>query len=204
MTSRGGNIDPDRMKLALDGSAFCTGHTCFEGAAETLFYTESLERQFVDDYRQAHGLHKPKGPGRVELPDWSSKRRDSPWLPITGASDCARARELAPPTLPTRISSKTIGSWWTDPIFKQPQEELGEGAPAGAPAAAATRPDVPSDGEQSFMTCSSKDIGRFYAEKEIFGKLDPPVSKFNKTSAFGDESASSFALEDIPIADRML
>jgi len=96
---------------------FCTGHTPMVGTTAFQF-SENTYHEFIEEYKNAHGLKEKSGPGRAKVHDPLAIRRQSPaQLPVTG---CALAR-LGTGNKPERqrpTSAKAIGSWWDDPIFR--------------------------------------------------------------------------------------
>ena len=75
--------------------------------------------EFIEEYKNAHNLKEKTGPGRAKLYDPRGQpRREAPAeLPMTGCS-LARLGTGVKPERQVRTSSKAIGGWWDDPIFK--------------------------------------------------------------------------------------
>jgi hypothetical protein len=175
----------------LEG-AFATGHTAFEGAAQAAFYTQTLTHEFDEEYKQVHEMRKPSGPGRMEMPEWQKKRRAPIDLPLTGTDIHTRqggageqAYAAGSPCMNAR-SSNVIGGFWNDPIFQNP-------------------PGLVEKPVESIGTLTSRELGRFTHDRDLFPpEQHRPRTDKNRSSGFTKQLASSFALEDLPVADRML
>ena len=107
-----------------EGSAFCTGHTFFPWN-EVCCYTSLIHNEFRDEYKMAHGMFVPKGPGRAKMYDWSEKRRDPIPVPLTG-TPTAKPYHGGRPPRKGHSSSATIGGWWNDPLFKELHKTKGQ------------------------------------------------------------------------------
>ena len=100
-----------------DGTMFCTGHTSMTTKG-LVSYTSLIRTEFIDEYKMAHGMFVPKGPGRAKMHDWAAQRRDPIPLPISG---CAAAK-VYPGGRPPRkghSSSSMVGGWYNDPLFAE-------------------------------------------------------------------------------------
>ena len=103
-----------------EGTAFCTGHTSMS-VNELQSYTKLIHSEFRDEYKMAHGMFVPKGPGRAKMYDWAAKRRDPIPLPITGCEAAKPYHGGRPPRLSKTMysSSSMVGGWWNDPLFAE-------------------------------------------------------------------------------------
>ena len=98
---------------------FCTGHVPMVGTTSIQFAENSFH-EYIEEYKNAHGLKEKSGPGRAKLYDPRAQPpRPSPKeLPLAG-SKLALLGTGQLPERQARTSSKAIGGWWTDPIFQQ-------------------------------------------------------------------------------------
>ena len=177
-----------------EGSAFCTGHTFFPWN-EVCSYTKLINSEFRDEYKMAHGTFIPKGPGRAKMYDWSEKRRDPIPLPITGCEAAKPRLGGRPPRFGGRYTSSSaiVGGWWDDPLFMKIAKTRDE-----------RLPELPSVG---FGKSSASECGAYFHTKGVFeADLNNPAlrSKNGIKRLIPIELRSQFALEDLPIADRML
>lgn len=172
--------------------AFCTGHTPMVGTVAIQF-TENAMHEFIEEYKQANGMYEKKGPGLAKAHDFRDEpQRPSPPLPMSG---CALARletgNFASRQAPT--SSKAVGSWYTDPIFQNSMKETVKPPSKAAPAS------------QGISTTS--DLGSFWWDPQLSEK-DPVMDKKRSENGIKRllpvESGSQFALENLPIGDRLL
>ncbi len=154
-------------------------------AAQVLFYCGTLQHEFIEEYKHAHGMEKPTGPGRQEPRGFEKERRQPIPLPISGTDTLARTGSCGDPqAVVAKRSSNVIGGWWNDELFQRE-----------APAPAAHQ--VTGIGTQS-----QRDVGAFYHD-DMFQK-EKPTTKFNRKKVIETIVTSSFALSDLPTADRML
>ena len=134
---------------------FATGHTVFAGSTEVLAYTQHLDHQFIEEYKQAHGMakapiaplapaldpstqpshpfnHQVWGPGRQEPRGFEAKRKPARDVPISNTKIWAREgmRGDVRSTLAAR-SSNVVGGWWDDPVFRALQEQAEAGQAGG-------------------------------------------------------------------------
>eukprot|EP00965_Chrysotila_dentata_P251213 6209911-Pleurochrysis_carterae.AAC.1 len=153
--------------------AFETGHTFFPQTDE-LFWSESLRKEFTDEYKQAHSLQPPRGPGRALQHDWTLARRGSPDIPMLGTEmgrlPFGRQRRLG--QLGTSLSSTSYGSFWNDPLFSQKEFPL---------------PPVSSSGNGK---TSSSDIGCYWEHSDLFGKPKPVTNAFNRKAVRCNNSST--------------
>ena len=155
--------------------------------AQVLFYCGTLQHEFIEEYKHAHGMEKPTGPGRQEPRGFQKERREPVPLPVSGTDTLSRAGSCGDPQRAiAKRSSNVIGGWWNDELF---QRDLP--APAARPV-------------NGIGTQSQREVGSFYHDKETFGESPKPTTKFNRKKVIETIVSSSFALEDLPIADRML
>jgi len=178
---------------------FCTGHPPMVGTTAIQF-SENAFHEFVEEYKNAHGLKERTGPGRAKIYDPRSLRRESPALPIQGCG-LARLDTGMLPQRQARTSSRTVGGWWNDPIFakdaKLPDVVLQPGQKGPVPPCMSNRN----------MRTSAADVGSYWFDP-ITSDNDPDLAK--KRAANGIrrllpvESASQFALDDLPTEHRML
>jgi hypothetical protein len=170
--------------------AFCTGHVPMVGTTSIQF-SENAMHEFIEEYKQAHGMQERKGPGTAKLYDMRDQpKRPAPPLPIAG---CALA-SLNTGVYPERqhqTSSKAVGGWWTDPIFQKRYD-----APTEAPK-------VPA----SMGISTSSQVGQYFHDPELSAH-DPVMAKLRAQNGckrvLPVEENSQFALEALPIQHRLL
>ena len=140
-------------------------------------YTSLIHNEFRDEYKMAHGMFVPKGPGRAKMYDWSEKRRDPIPVPLTG-TPTAKPYHGGRPPRKGHSSSSMVGGWWNDPLFAELNKCAGSApcTPAATsphrprrPSARRTKgtplPELPSIG---FGKSSSSECGAFWHSKGIF------------------------------------
>lgn len=123
-------------------------------------------------YKLDHGLKKPNGPGRNELPDWNETRKPPVKLPITGTSTTTI---LGGQPRSSQRSSDAIGAFWTEPTS---QHLKFSGVDRYNVPEIAARPNA------GLGRTTSSQIGRFYNQEyvELYGPIDPPTTAHNKNS----------------------
>ena len=178
-------FDTDRPNRTLRG-AFCTGHTPMVGSEE-IFFSEAAKKEFIEEYKNVHGLRKPSGPGRVVPPDWTAARKPPLPVPVTGAETARTIPGGRPPRNAT-TSNEAYGSFWNDPLLSQKTQKT----------------QVPLPGPTGIGQTTNSTIGEWWHQRDIFPKPLEPVYAHNRSSKFEDEQLSQFALEDLPTMHRML
>ena len=174
---------------------FCTGHVPMVGTTSIQF-SENAMHEYIEEYKQAHGMQEKKGPGRAKVYDFRAQPvRESPNLPVAGCQ-LARAYTGNYASRKGVTSSQAVGGWWSNPVFKDPS---------------VLDSSKPLDGKEGPPAClrisSNSDYGSYFH--------DPLVSFDDKVMAamrakngckrvLPVEENSQFALEDIPTSDRML
>ena len=180
------------FSMAKEGSAFCTGHTSMVGP-EMASYTEALNAQFREEYKLAHGISHPKGPGRAETVDWEpiiagDRRPEVAQVPISGKVPVANNLHYIGQSTGYR-SSSAIGSFWNDPVFSQFAHSDVE--------------PVQSTARKGHQKQTSSEVGRFWENKEA--EIMETVTEFNRAgSLLESEACSSFNLEALPTQHRIL
>lgn len=178
---------------------FCTGHTPMVGTTAIQF-SENTYHEFIEEYKNAHGLKAKSGPGRATSYDPRGQpRRESPKLPIAGCH-LARLDTGTKPERQARTSSKAVGGWWNDPIFaadaklKDVVQRPGEKGPP------------PACMDRSMRTTSAA-VGSYWFDS-ITSDNDPDLAlkraKNGIRRLLPVESASQFALDDLPTEHRLL
>ena len=191
--ARPGGFDDAAPVKKLEGHAFCTGHT-YMGGTNAIFFAEAADREFSSEYAQVHGMKTPKGPGRAHQPDWRSKRRPGVDLPHSGPPSGERLpRDGKTDRYFGRYSSSSsaVGQFWNDPLFKDTEVPL---------------PEKPSIG---LGATSSSAYGAFIHDQSTFKtQKDDNMALLRATNGIRrllpEEENSQFALEDLPVADRIL
>ncbi|KAL1525823.1 hypothetical protein AB1Y20_020661 [Prymnesium parvum] len=168
---------------------FCTGHTFFPMTAVN-FYTETLNHEFREEYKQAHGMKTPM----VRLTGIPSPERRKPpvELPLAGTPTSAT---LIGGRLPRKeiVSSNTIGGWWSDPHFAK-------ASVAENTAISITKP--PGHGK-----ATSTDIGSYWHDERLTAAdahADALRLKNGVKRVYQEETLSRFTLEALPIEHRLL
>jgi len=172
---------------------FCTGHVPMVGTTSIQF-SENAMHEYIEEYKQAHGMQEKKGPGRAKLYDFRAQpKRESPNLPVSG---CALGRMYTGcyPERRRMTSSQAVGNWWNDPILAQ-------------------KPDTskPLEGRHGPPAClrisTNSDYGQYFHDP-LITLDDARMAKLRAQNGckrvLPVEQNSSFALEDLPTADRML
>ena len=126
---------------------------------------------------------------------WNSKR-----LPLAGCN-LARLGTGQIMARQERTSSKAIGGWWNDPIFKQGTKlkdvvlQPGEKGP------------LPACMQHKDMRSTSADIGQYWFDP-IVSDDDPDLALKRRKNGIKRlipvETSSQFALDDLPTEHRML
>ena len=106
---------------------FCTGHTFFPMTA-VMSYTEAIQGEFRDEYKQAHGNFKRAAPGEMQNgPDFraiiASGRRAPNAVPLAG-TPTDRIMHGGRPERRGKVSSSDVGGWWDDPLFQELHDEV--------------------------------------------------------------------------------
>ncbi|KOO36622.1 hypothetical protein Ctob_012439 [Chrysochromulina tobinii] len=174
---------------------FCTGHVPMVGSTAIQF-EENAKKEFVEEYKKCHNMKRKKGPGLGYVYDFTAQpQRPSPAVPVAG---CALAR-LTTGMFPERqapTSSKAIGSWWTDPVFQEMKNH-----------ASTKGKGKPPDCLRGPLRSTTSEIGSYWHDPEL-DERDPYMDKLRAENGakrvLPVESNSSFALEDLPTADRLL
>lgn len=117
---------------------FCTGHTFFPMTAVN-FYTETLNHEFREEYKQAHNV--PKEDVRDTEVPVAARRAKPVNLPLSG-TPTARVIPGGRPGRTPGVSSSTIGGWWSDPIFADGVGGKGVPRPEKTGADLATSSDI--------------------------------------------------------------
>ena len=170
---------------------FCTGHTFFPMTAVN-FYTETLNHEFREEYKQAHHIDTPS----VKNTEMPSRELCRPpvHLPLAGTP----TSKLMPGGRPPRrepVSSGTIGMWWSDPIFAKADSAM----PMGS-AASSSKP-------RGLGMVTSSDIGRYWHDSNLT-PLDAHTEalrlKNGVKRVYQEQTLSRFPLECLPIEHRLL
>ena len=171
---------------------FCTGHTPMVGAT-AIQYSENTMHEFMEEYKSAHDLKEKKGPGLGHTYDVRAQpKRAAPPLPMAGTPMALRGTGCKPERTPT-TSSRAVGSWWTDPIFDGPAEEVASGGKGKPP------------GSKGKTTTS--DIGAYWHDDALDEKdeyMDRLRAENGCKRVLPVEMNSSFALEALPTQHRLL
>jgi len=175
---------------------FCTGHTPMVGSTAIQF-EENAKHEFTEEFKKAHGLSEKKGPGIGYIYDaFAQPRREAPAVPVAG---CALAKLGTGNKLvrQARTSSKAVGSWWNDPIFQDRDKFVAPAPGDRGPAPACLRISTTSD------------LGSYWHDPVLRGSERDPVMDQKRAEngakrVLPVESNSQFALEDLPVKDRLL
>ena len=180
---------------------FCTGHTPMVGTTAIQF-AENAYHEYIEEYKNAHGLKEKSGPGRAKQYDPRAQApRPSPAeLPLQGCN-LARLGTGQIPARQVRTSAKAIGAFWNDPIFSQNAVlkdvvlQPGEKGP------------LPACMQQRDMMTTSAEVGQYWHDP-IIEENDPDMAAKRAKNGIKRllpvESASQFALDDLPTQHRML
>lgn len=165
-------------------------------------FSENCYHEFIEEFKNAHGLKEKTGPGRAKLYDPRAQpRRESPAeLPLAGCQ-LALLNTGHLPARQARTSSKAIGGWWDDPIFQQGAklkdvvQRPGEKGP------------LPACMQKQDMRSTSAEVGQFWFDP-IVSDSDPDLAKKRAKNGIKRllpvESASQFALDELPTQHRLL
>lgn len=174
---------------------FCTGHTFFPMEA-VMAYTEAIQGEFRDEYKQAHGRCEKKGPGLATAYDFRAQpRKEALPLPLAG-TPMARISGGRPARKGT-ISSSTIGGWWDDPLFQSLEDEPKK--TRGLPPACL--------GNNVGTSTTSSDIGRYWHDDGLsYNDLHTEAARLKNGAKriYHEATVSQFALESLPIEHRLL
>ena len=194
-------IGPPLPILAVAHS--CRSCVCaLQVGTTAIQFSENTMHEFIEEYKSAHGLKEKTGPGRAKIYDPRAQpRRPSPKeLPLTGCT-LARLGTGQHPARQAATSSKAIGGWWDDPIFKGDAKlkdvvlQPGEKGPL-----------PPCMQKRDLMTTASE-VGQYWFDP-IVSDADPEMAKKRAQNGIRRllpvESASQFALDDLPTEHRML
>ena len=148
----------------------------------------------IEEYKAANGLREPKGPGLGYIYDFRGQpQRPPPGLPIAGCA-LARLQTGDYPERRARTSSKAIGSWWTDSLMQKLKDP---------PASTGGRGAKPA----CIGISTNSDYGSYWHDPEL-DERDPYMDKLRAENGakrvLPVEQNSQFALESVPIADRLL
>jgi hypothetical protein len=174
---------------------FCTGHVPMVGTTSIQF-SENAMHEYIEEYKKAHNMQEKKGPGRAKVYDFRAQpKRESPNLPIAG---CALGRMYtgAFPERRAKTSSQAVGDWWNDPVLNDPS---------------ITDTSKPLDGRHGPPAClrisTNSDYGQYFHDP-LITLDDERMAKLRAQNGckrvLPVEQNSSFALDDLPTADRML
>ena len=174
---------------------FCTGHVPMVGSTAIQF-EENAKKEFVEEYKKCHNMKRKKGPGLGYVYDFTAQpQRPSPAVPVAGCALSLLTTGMFPERqAPT--SSKAIGSWWTDPVFQEMKKH-----------ASTKGKGKPPDCLRGPLRSTTSEIGSYWHDPEL-DERDPYMDKLRAENGakrvLPVESNSSFALEDLPTADRLL
>ena len=187
---------PPRVYLGT----FCTGHAPMVGTT-AIQYAELSLKEFIEEYKNAHGMKHKAGPGKAKLYDPREQPpRPSPALPLAG-SKLALLGTGQIPERQARTSSKAVGAFWNDPIFAQgavlKDVVLAPGEKGPLPACMQSRE----------LRTTSADVGQYWHDP-IVEEHDPDMAKKRAQNGIRRllpvEMNSQFALEDLPTQHRLL
>ena len=178
---------------------FCTGHVPMVGTTSIQFAENSMH-EYIEEYKNAHGMKEKTGPGRAKIYDPKEKRRESPAEgPFAGCS-AARLGTGMYPARQHRTSSKAVGGWWNDPIFAKDavlKDVVLKNGEKGPP---------PPCMDKTHRTTAAE-VGQYWFD-DIVEDNDLDLAKKRAQNGIKRllpvESASSFALEDLPTQHRLL
>ena len=171
---------------------FCTGHTFFPMTAVN-FYTETLNHEFREEYKQAHNVHTPSV-RNTEVPPMHL-RHPGVRLPLAG-TPTARLMPGGRPPRREPLSSGLIGGWWSDPIFSQDVAAISQ--------ANATDEKVPPP---CLGISTSSAIGSYWHDKNLSARDEHTETQRKKNGIkryLTEQTLSRFPLEALPIEHRLL
>lgn len=186
--------DGDTSGMRKLEGVFATGHTFFP-QHECKFYEQMLHHEFTEEYKKVHSIGHSNEIFSPTLHPSMTKRRGPIDVPYSETTQISRHIACGrPPRNPSLMSSNEIGGWWNDPLYNPKNLQ-------SLPTA------IPGKKEIGLGMRTSGEIGRFWSErndKDLFPQ--PPKAELsnNRQRILEDGTNSSFCLEKLPIADRLL